>query len=34
MTISNILTLILNKNVPKFNLVQINTINNYMEIPK
>lgn len=31
MTISNILTLILNKNVPKFNLVQINS---NMEIPK
>lgn len=31
MTISNILTLILNKNVPKFNLIQINS---NMEIPK
>lgn len=31
---SNILTLFLDKNVPEFNLVQINTINNYMEIPK
>lgn len=31
MTISNILTLILNKNVPKFNVVQINS---NMEIPK
>lgn len=31
MTISNILILILNKNVPKFNVVQINS---NMEIPK
>lgn len=31
MTISNILTLILNKNVPEFNLIQINS---NMEIPK
>lgn len=31
MTISNILTLILNKNVPEFNLIQINS---NMEIPE
>lgn len=31
MTISDILTLILNKNVPEFNLIQINS---NMEIPE